>query len=687
MALVQHRPKRSADSEARNNPYGITPLHSADEGRQQYSLYMRKRRDTAERISCREENGESVRRCGRIRKVWREEQRYDRMGERRRQEKWVVTAKGADFQAIAQRFQIDPVTARIIRNRGIVGDEAIRQYLYGSTADLHAPELMKGCAEAAELLRTKISQGRRIRIIGDYDIDGVNATYILYRAILRCGGTADYEIPDRMKDGYGLNLHLLELAVQEGIDTVITCDNGIAAIKEIEYAKQCGLTVIVTDHHEPLYEEAEATCGGESGRARQGDGAPGGRRYLLPAADVLVNPKQPGCGYPFKKLCGAAVAWKVVCALYRLFGIGAREAEEFLPFAAFATVGDVMDLEGENRILVKEGLKRIPGTDNLGLLALIRANGLDPAHISAYHIGFVLGPCINASGRLDTARRSVRLLLAKTREEADELAGRLKELNDERKALTQNAVDEACALIDSGAFGDDRVLVVYLPDCHESIAGIVAGKVRERYCRPVFVVTDAQEGAKGSGRSIEAYSMFDEMVKCADLFLKYGGHPMAAGFSLPRERIGEMRRRLNENCTLTEQDMTEKIAIDVPMPIDYITQSLVDGFEALEPFGKGNEKPLFAEAGLQLLSARVLGKNGNVLKFRVMNRAGCMMDALYFGDPGEVRTYLEERYGEQRVRELYWGRGEGLTLDVIYYPSVNEYLGQKSLQIVIRHYR
>lgn len=612
----------------------------------------------------------------------------------KKQEKWFVAAKKADFQAIAQKFRIDQVTARIIRNRDVIGDAAIERYLSGSLKDLYAPELMKGCMEAAELLQQKIGQCKRIRIIGDYDIDGVNATYILYRAIRLCGGNVDYEIPDRMKDGYGLNLHLLELAVQEGIDTVITCDNGIAAFEEVKYAKQQGLTVIVTDHHEPMYEVICEDAHSIEDSSQQNDCNDNmdqqmsiSRRYLLPEADVLVNPKQPGCGYPFKKLCGAAVAWKVVCVLFRLFGIPEHESEALLPFAAFATVGDVMDLEDENRILVKEGLKRIRETRNPGLQALIQANGLDAEHITAYHIGFVLGPCINASGRLDTARRSVRLLLAETQEEAQMLAEQLKVLNDERKELTQCAVEEACQRIDSGEYRDDRVLVVYLPDCHESIAGIVAGRLRERYYRPVFVVTDADTEAKGSGRSIETYSMFEEMVKCSDLFLKFGGHPMAAGFSLKKERIEEMRCRLNENCTLSAQDMTEKISIDVPMPVDYITEQLLEELSLLEPFGKGNEKPLFAESGLTLLSARVLGKNANVLKFRVMNRAGQIMEAMYFGDPEPMRTYLEERYGTKRVQELFWGRGEGLTLDFTYYPSVNEYMGRKTLQIVIKNYR
>jgi single-stranded-DNA-specific exonuclease len=428
--------------------------------------------------------------------------------------------------------------------------------------------------------------------------------------------------------------------------------------------------MIVTDHHEPLFEEKD-----------------GERSFYLPQADVLVNPKQPGCPYPYKKLCGGAVAWKVVCELYRICGVPSIEADHLLAFAAFATVGDVMDLDGENRTLVKAGLYRLHNTDNQGLLALARVNNLDIRTISSYHIGFVLGPCINASGRLDTAKRSMRLLLAETEEEAMTLATELKELNEERKLLTAQAVEEACRRIEEGEGASDRVLVVYLPHCHESIAGIVAGRLRERYYRPTFVVTDAETSAKGSGRSIEGYSMFEEMVRCGDLFLKFGGHPMAAGFSLEKERIDEMRRRLNENCTLTEEDLMEKISIDVPMPIDYITEELVDELSLLEPFGKGNEKPLFAEAKLKALSALVLGKNANVLKLRVMNRAGKVMDALYFGDPEVVRTYLTEKYGPSRVQDLFWGRGEGLEMDLTYYPSVNEYKGQKSLQIVIKNYR
>ena len=608
-------------------------------------------------------------------------------------EKWYVAAKKADFQGIAKRFGIDPVTARIIRNRDVVGDDEIRQYLYGTRAELGDPAQLQGGLEAASLLKQKIEAGKKIRIIGDYDIDGVNSTYILYRALTRCGAQVDYEIPDRMKDGYGLNISLLKLALEEGIDTVLTCDNGISAIAEIAYAKANGMTVIVTDHHEPLFEEVPEedraeTAQPQTDTARRILSPDGARIFRLPPADVLVNPKQPNCRYPYKKLCGAAVAWKVVCLLYRLYGIE-EEAEQFLQFVGFATVGDVMELDGENRILVKEGLKQLRSTQNYGWRALIQANNLDFDTLNSYHIGFVLGPCINASGRLDTAKRSLRLLLAKDAAEAETLAARLKQLNDERKELTQAAVDLACEQIDGSTEANDRVLVVYLPDCHESIAGIVAGRIRERYGKPTFVVTnaEAEDEAKGSGRSIEAYSMFEEMVKCQDLFRKFGGHPMAAGFSLPRSRIDEMRRRLNENCTMTEEDMAEKIMVDVPMPINYIRESLVEELSVLEPFGNGNEKPLFAERHLKLLSARILGKNANVLKLQVANATGCTMEALYFGIPDNILSYLTDKYGKSEVQKLLWGKVNQIEMDLTYYPSINEYQGRRTLQIVIKNFR
>ncbi len=576
-------------------------------------------------------------------------------------EKWFVSAKRADFQEIGRKFGIDAVTARLIRNRDVVGDEAVREYLYGSRKDLYAPQLMKDCRKTAEILKEKIAEKKKIRVIGDYDIDGVNATCILYKGLMRCGAGADVEIPDRMKDGYGLNKNLIQYAYEEGIDTILTCDNGIAAVDEIAEAKRLGMTVLITDHHE-LQER-------------------------IPAADAIVNPKQPECTYPYKSLCGAAVAYKLMICLYELCGIPVEETDAFIEFAAIATVGDVMDLTGENRILVKEGLKMINQTSNRGLKALIRANGLEDAQISSYHIGFVLGPCINASGRLDTAKRALELLLAEDDAVAEDLAHTLKELNDERKDMTQQGVAQAIELIEEGVLKEDKVLVVYLPDCHESLAGIIAGRIRERYHKPVFVLTDAADGLKGSGRSIETYNMFAEMSKCAELFTKFGGHPMAAGLSLPRENMEAFHKKINENSVLTEDDFIPKVTIDVPMPISYITERLVEELGLLEPFGKGNTKPLFAEKSLNILSARILGKNRNVIKLQVLGAAGTVMEAMYFGDVERFQEYLREKFGHTETEKLFQGRENAVTLSLAYYPGINEFRGNRTLQIVIQSYQ
>ena len=576
-------------------------------------------------------------------------------------EKWFVSAKRADFQEIGRKFGIDAVTARLIRNRDVVGDEAVWEYLYGSRKDLYAPQLMKDCRKTAEILKEKIAEKKKIRVIGDYDIDGVNATCILYKGLIRCGAEADMEIPDRMKDGYGLNKNLIQYAYEEGIDTILTCDNGIAAVDEIAEAKRLGMTVLITDHHQ-LQER-------------------------IPAADAIVNPKQPECTYPYKSLCGAAVAYKLMICLYELCGIPVEETDAFIEFAAIATVGDVMDLTGENRILVKEGLKMINQTSNRGLKALIRANGLEDAQISSYHIGFVLGPCINASGRLDTAKRALELLLAEDDAVAEDLAYTLKELNDERKDMTQQGVAQAIELIEEGVLKEDKVLVVYLPDCHESLAGIIAGRIRERYHKPVFVLTDAADGLKGSGRSIEAYNMFAEMSKCAELFTKFGGHPMAAGLSLPRENMEAFHKKINENSVLTEDDFIPKVTIDVPMPISYITERLVEELGLLEPFGKGNTKPLFAEKSLNILSARILGKNRNVIKLQVLGAAGTVMEAMYFGDVERFQEYLREKFGHTETEKLFQGRENAVTLSLAYYPGINEFRGNRTLQIVIQSYQ
>ena len=568
-------------------------------------------------------------------------------------ERWVVAAKRADFTAIGKEFGIDPVIARLIRNRDVQDKEEIRRYLHGTVEELASPHLMKDVDEAVEILRNKIKEKKQIRIIGDYDIDGVVSTFILLKGLKRVGAYADTYIPDRVSDGYGIHEHLIEKALADGIDVIVTCDNGIAAYNEIAMAKEKGMTVIVTDHHEIPYKETE-----------------NGRELIFPPADIIVNPKQPDCRYPEKRLCGAVVALKLVTALYEACGIPERELEDFIELGAIATVGDVMDLQGENRILVKEGLKRLSHTSNKGLRELIRANGLGDGEITAYHVGFVLGPCINASGRLDTAARSLKLLCAETEEEAAKLAGDLTALNQSRKALTEEGKEEAIRIVEETEIGQDRVLVIFLPDCHESLAGIIAGRIREKYNKPVFILTKGETMVKGSGRSIESYSMFDELVKCDDLMEQYGGHPMAAGLSIKEENVEEFRKRLNENCTLTEKDLRPKILIDVPMPVSYINRELVEEISLLEPFGKGNTRPLFAQKGLRVLSSRILGKNRNVAKLQLSDHTGCVMEAVYFGEADE---FINAVKGSNSI-------------SVTYYPEINRYQGRENLQIVIRNY-
>lgn len=585
-------------------------------------------------------------------------------------EQWVLLRKGADFEAIGREFGISPRLACLIRNRDVTGKDAIYRYLNGSITDLYDGMLMKDMDKAVDILREKIKENKKIRIIGDYDIDGVNATYILVNGLMKSGAEADSDIPDRIKDGYGLNVELIERAYRDGIDTIVTCDNGIAASEEIAYGKRLGMTIIVTDHHEVPFEDT-------------GDE----RCYMLPKADAVIDPKQPGCDYPFKGLCGAAIAYKLIEALYEALGNEAEDLDDLLENVAIATVGDVMDLADENRILVKEGLERLRRTSNLGLSALIECTGVDRARLNSYHIGFVLGPCLNAGGRLDTAKRALELLCAKTRKEADILAGDLKALNDSRKEMTIAAVKQAEQLIETTSIGRDKVIAVYLPDCHESLAGIVAGRIREHYHRPVYVMTDAEDGVKGSGRSIEAYHMYEELSRCKDLLTKYGGHRLAAGFSLLREDVELFREMLNENCTLDEKDMCEKVVIDMEMPFSCVTEEVVQELKLLEPFGKGNTKPVFAGRKVELAGGRILGKNKNVLKMQVRDFAGNEAEAVYFGDVQQMLACLEARYGKEAVSHFLNGRKSGMTLSVTYYPEVNEYMGNRRMQIVITHYQ
>ncbi len=585
-------------------------------------------------------------------------------------ERWVLLRKGADFEAIGKKYQISPRLACLIRNRDVIGEEAVDRYLNGTISDLYDGMLMKDMDKAIDILKEKILEDKKIRVIGDYDIDGVNATYILLEGLERLGADVDSDIPDRISDGYGLNRHLVERAYEAGVDTLITCDNGIAAADEIAYGKEMGMTVIVTDHHEVPFDEHD-----------------GEKRYRIPPADAVMDPKQPDCLYPFKGLCGAAVAYKMMEALWESMGKDSADLDDLIENVAIATIGDVMDLEDENRIFVKEGLQMLRRTKNPGLKALIECTGIDKNSLNSYHIGFVLGPCINASGRLDTAKRALELLRAGTQKEADILAGDLKALNDSRKDMTEEAVKQAEEQVETTTISKDKVLVVYLPDCHESLAGIVAGRIRENYYKPVFVLTDAEEGVKGSGRSIDGYHMYEELNKCKELLTKFGGHRLAAGLSFPKENVGKFREMLNKNCTLTEEEMKEKVTIDMEMPFGCVTEGLVKELELLEPFGKGNTKPVFAARDVTLLGARILGKDRNVLKLQVQDVNGCRIEAMLFHHADDFLGKLEEQYGKTEVEALLKGRGRQIRISMTYYPDINEYMGKKTPQIVVTHYR
>ena len=573
-------------------------------------------------------------------------------------EKWFVAMKKADFNGIAEKYQISPIIARLMRNRDVIGDEAIDFYLNGTVEDLYDGLLMKDMDRAVDILKEKIEEGKKIRVIGDYDIDGVNATYILQQGLAGLGADVDTDIPDRIKDGYGLNQMLIDRALEDDVDTIITCDNGIAAMNEITYGKENGMTIVVTDHHEVPYLEEN-----------------GEKKYLLPPADAVVDPHRADCEYPFKGLCGAAVAYKLVEVLYRVSGKSEQEVEHLqerlMENVAIATIGDVMDLVGENRVFVKKGLELLKTTKNEGLHALMQCTGVDTANLNTYHIGFVIGPCINAGGRLDTAKRALELLNASNRREAVTLAADLKELNDSRKEMTEEGVEEAVRQIESSSWKDDQVLVVYLPECHESIAGIIAGRIKERYYRPTFVLTKGETGVKGSGRSIEAYDMFAEMSRCRELFTKFGGHKLAAGLSLEEENVEVFRKRINELADLTEEDLQMKVSIDMRLPFPYIHEELIHELKILEPFGKGNGKPLFAESKLRVIQPRIFGKNRNVLKCRLEDQQGNQMEAVYFGEVEDCLRQMEKKQ----------------IMSFTYYPSINEYMGRRTIQLTIVNYQ
>ncbi len=585
---------------------------------------------------------------------------------------WFITAKKADFYKIAETHHIDPVIARIIRNKDIIEEEDIRKYLHGDKEDLYEPSRMKDVSKAAELLKQYIDDQRKIRVIGDYDADGICSSYILMKGLSLCGADADTVIPHRIRDGYGLNETLIEEAHQDGVQTIVTCDNGIAAIDQIAYARELGMTVIVTDHHEIPYEEVD-----------------GKRNYILPEAEAVVNPKQEECHYPYKNICGAVVAYKLIQQLFTLIRPEkeAEALEEFLEIAAFATICDVMELRDENRIIVKYGLENMRHTRNIGLKALIEVCGLDSKNLSAYHIGFVLGPCLNATGRLDTAIRSLSLLQCEERAEAVRIADELKNLNDNRKELTLKGVAEAIQVIEESDLIKDRVLIIFLPDCHESLAGIIAGRIKERYGKPTFVLTRGEEGVKGSGRSIENYHMYEKMNDCKELFIKYGGHKMAAGLSMEEKSIEEFRSRMNASCGLTDEDFVKKVSIDVAMPLSYITKEFIKELNILEPFGVGNTKPVFAQKNIHIINGRIMGKNQNVGKYGVRDENGNFYEMMYFGDVEVFHTFLKEKAGEKSIKQLEEGKRTDILISITYYPAINNYQGKESIQIIMQNYQ
>lgn len=569
-------------------------------------------------------------------------------------QKWRVYSKKADFDAIGSRFNIDPVTARIIRNRDVTDMENVDMYLNGTLDRLRDPMMMKDMDKAVSVIASSIRDNKHIRIIGDYDIDGICSIYILFKGLKICGADVDYEVPDRITDGYGINENLIKQAYEAGVEVIITCDNGIAAASQIDYANELGMTVVITDHHDVPYEETD-----------------NGRRYIIPKAAAVVDPKQNDCGYPFKMLCGAGIAYKFIDCMVKEFQTGDSVMPELLQFAAIATVGDIVDLLDENRIIVKEGLKLIANTENYGLNALMAVTGVSRESINAYHIGFVLGPCLNASGRLDSAKRALKMLVTDDRAEAERHAGELKDLNEERKKLTSEAVDKAVDMVENSSLKDDRVLVIFLPECHESIAGIVAGRIREKYYKPVIVLTRGEQEAKGSARSIESYNMFEKLSECKDLFTRFGGHPMAAGLSLLEENIPEFRRRINEHCNLSEEDLTETVWIDVPMPLEYINEKLILELGGLEPFGKANPKPVFADKNISIRNIRAIGKDKQYTRMTIAKESGIVIDAVGFFPCTELETVYNKN-----------GR-----ISCTYYPEINEFRDKKQIQVCVTGYR
>lgn len=586
-------------------------------------------------------------------------------------EKWFLKNNKIDFKVISRRLNISEILCRIMVNRGITSDDSIVSFINPSTDKLFDPKLMKDLDNGVNIIRHKILENKKIRIVGDYDVDGIISTYLLYRGLTECGANVDYKIPHRVLDGYGINKNIIETAKQEGIDTIITCDNGIAAVEQIEYAKSLGMTCIITDHHDvPFKEESD-----------------GSRTLIIPNADAIINCKQVDCGYPFKLLCGAGVVFKFIQVLYEQMGKSKDEANVFIGYVAIATVCDVVDLVGENRIIVKEGLKIINNTQNIGLKALINETGIEDKKIGVYHLGFVIGPCLNAAGRLDDAKKGLKLLLSEDAEEAKSLAKELFELNKKRKDMTLAGVEDAIEIIEKKGMRKDKILVVYKADLHESIAGIIAGKIREQYNAPTLILTDAEHGIKGSGRSIEQYNMFEGLFMCKDLLAKFGGHPMAAGLSMKLENLEKLRECLNAQTSLTDDDLIPRVYIDIQLPFNNINVSLAEEIETLEPYGKGNHKPLFAEKNIGISKATILGINKNVLKLKFISNGGNKLEGIYFGDIEKFRCYLINKFGDEETIKMFNGVYNNIKLDVTFNVSINEYRGNRNVQVVIGNYR
>lgn len=584
-------------------------------------------------------------------------------------EKWLIKNIKFDYDEMVKSCHVDPVTARLLVNRGIVDYKRVNEFINGTLSDFNNALHMKDLNKGLLLIKNHIDSNKSILIVGDYDVDGVISSYLLYKALTRCGANVNYHIPDRIKEGYGINESIIRKAHEDKVDLIITCDNGIAAIDQVDLANELGISVIITDHHDISFIEENEE-----------------RKFIVPKAKAVINPKQNDCEYSFKSLCGAGVVYKFIGELYKQYNISNEETIELLQYVAIATVCDVVDLIDENRIIVKKGLELLNNTKNIGLKALFEETEVKDKKINVYTLGFVLGPSINASGRLEQAFWALELLLTEDENKAKELAKKLNELNKERQELTKEGFEKAISIIENENMSSDKVLVVYLESVHESIAGIVAGRIREKYNLPTIVLTKTHEGAKGSGRSIEEYNMFEELLKCKDLLGKFGGHPMAAGMSIPVENIDEFRKRLNSECPLTTEDITPKIRIDLALPIKGINYELIDRISLLEPYGKGNSKPLFGVRKLKVLEGRILGKNSNVLKLKLTD-GRLVIEGVYFGDIKNFEEEIIGHYGEDEYNKLLNGRPNGIFLDLTYFPEINEYMGNKKIQLVISNYR